>query len=210
MDREVADIEQKVIEACAVAANLAYRRHNNGIILDRADIRQELFIWAWKRKDKLFGWLDEAQDEHDQRRGWKATVKTLQRQADKLCRIERARRIGYETRDEAYYPKGMISMLLPHIWDVVEDIGQQHEEGPKPPSNPSEGGNRITSLFDVQRAVAQLEPEERELIEFRYRDEIILDDLASHYEVSRTTVDRRIERALDKLVELLGGESPWQ
>ena len=158
----------------------------------------------------MLGWLDNTQDELDQRRGWKATVKTLHRQADRLCRAEKARRIGYETRDEAYYPKSMVELLLPHIWDITDDIGQQHDEGPKPPSNPSEGGNRLASLFDVQRAVSKLDEQDRELVELRFRDEIILDDLASHFECSRTTIDRRIERVLDKIVELLGGESPWQ
>ena len=58
--------------------------------------------------------------------------------------------------------------------------------------------------------LSKLDEQDRELVELRFRDEIILDDLASHFECSRTTIDRRIERVLDKIVELLGGESPWQ
>ena len=62
----------------------------------------------------------------------------------------------------------------------------------------------------VREAISMLDEQDRELVELRFRDEIILDDLASHFECSRTTIDRRIERVLDKIVELLGGESPWQ
>ena len=62
---EVTVLEQKLIEACAVAASITYRRHHAAIILERADIKQELFIWAWKRREKLLGWLDDTQDEID-------------------------------------------------------------------------------------------------------------------------------------------------
>ena len=213
MDREVKDIDQQIIEHCAIAARRVYRRYanpNHGLIIDADDLRQELWIWSQRKRRKIDEWLDPEQDPRDARRNSFALQKTLMRQAEKICRTRKAKRLGFETRDEAFYSRLMVEKLLPLIWAITDDIGQAHEEGPKPPSNPSEGGNHIVSLFDVQRVLARLPEYDRKLLTDYYRDEIKPNELARQYECSRATIDRHLDKALDRLVDELGGESPWQ
>lgn len=204
-------VEQKIIEYIAIVANQLQQRHRLTALADADDIRQELWIWFSKRKDKIFAWVDTEQSEEDQARGWHSLRKSLFRQGDRYLRTQKAKRLGYHTRDEVFYTEALLDELLPHIWDITDDIGQSYDDGsPKPPSNPSEGGNRIVSLFDVQRALKKSDDDDKKLLMLRYRDGLEPSDLAKLYECNRTTIDRRLRKALRRLTRELGGESPWQ
>lgn len=207
MDQQIDD---RIIELIARVANQLQHRHRNTALADAEDIRQELWIWFSKRRDKVAAWIDPEQTEDEQAKGWHSLRKSLYRQGDRYLRSQKAKRSGYQTRDEAFYSEAMLDELLPHVWNITDDLGQAHDEGsPKPPSNPSEGGNRIVSLFDVQVALKKTHDEDRKLLMHRYRDGIEPSDLARLYEVSRTTIDRRLRKALRHLTDLLGGESPY-
>lgn len=208
MEREV---EQKVIELISIVAVQLHHRHRMSALADSDDIRQELWVWFSKRKDKVMGWVDTSQTEDEQDKGWHSLRKSLYRQGDRYLRSQKARRIGYHVRDEVFYDEAILDELLPHVWDVIDDIGQAHDDGsPKPPSNPSEGGNRIVSLFDVQVALKKADDDDKKLLMLRYRDGIEPSDLAKLYECNRTTIDRRLRKALRRLSTTLGGESPWR
>lgn len=208
MGREVDD---QIIELISVVAVQLQHRHRVTALADSDDIRQELWIWFSRRKDKVYGWVDTEQSEEDQDRGWRALRKSLYRQGDRYLRTQKAQRLGYQTRDEAFYDEAMLDQLLPHVWNITDDLGQAHDEGsPKPPSNPAEGGNRIVALFDVQAALKKSDDDDRKLLMLRYRDGLEPSDLATLYECNRTTIDRRLRKALKRLSRTLGGESPWQ
>lgn len=208
MDRKV---EDQINELIAIVAVQLQHRHRVTALADSDDIRQELWIWFSKRKDKILAWVDTEQSEEDQDRGWHSLRKSLFRQGDRYLRTQKAKRLGYQTRDEVFYTEALLDELLPHIWNITDDIGQAHDDGsPKPPSNPSEGGNRIVSLFDVQMALKKSDDEDKKLLMLRYRDGLEPSDLAKLYECNRTTIDRRLRKALRRLTEKLGGDSPWQ
>lgn len=203
-------VEQEVLELISVVAIQLHHRHRTTALADADDIRQELWLWFDKRRDKMLAWVDPTQDENEVERGWHALRKSLYRQGDKYCRTQKAKRLGYHVRDEVFYSEAILDELLPHVWDLTDDIGQAHDDGsPKPPPNPAEGGNRIVSLFDVQVALKAADDEDRKLLMLRYRDGIEPSELAKLFECSRTTIDRRLRRALKRLSDFLGGESPW-
>jgi RNA polymerase sigma factor (sigma-70 family) len=204
------DLEQQIIEYCAEIATVLGRKHHNTAIVEADDIRQELWMWASRRYDKIGAWLDETQDVDDLRRGQNALRKSLYRQGDKFCRTQKALRSGYQPRDEAFYPDALLDHLLPHAWTITDDIGSQHDEGPRPPSNPSEGGNRVTSLLDVQTGLSRLDKDDYNILYLRYNAGVHPEDIADEMGLSRTTVDRRLKRALRNLTNVLGGDSPWR
>lgn len=204
-----AEVDDMVAQAISVVAVQLHHKHRTTALADTDDIRQELWIWFHKHRQKVFEWVDKGQSEDEQDKGWHAFRKSLYRHGDRYLRTQKAKRLGYQTRDEAFYPEAVLDELLPHVWNITDDLGQGHDEGPKPPSNPSEGGNRIVSLFDVQVALKAADDEDKKLLMLRYRDGLEPSDLAKLFECSRTTIDRRLRRALKRLSETLGGESPW-
>ena len=204
------ELQDRVIVACSSVGNTLARKYKQSTIVDGEDIRQELFMWAAKRYDKIGAWLDDSQDDEDRRRGENALLKSLYRQGDKFCRTAKARRAGYEPRDEAFYPEAVLDDLLPEAWNNLHDIGRYHDEGPKAPSNPSEGGNFNTSMIDVRIGLSKLDKFDYEVLAARYRDGVHPQDMAEVAGVSRTTIDRRVKKALRALTNALGGESPWR
>ena len=208
MAYEVTDSE--LIEACAIAASVVHGRHRHWSNVDRDDIAQELWIFANKKRVKISEWLDPEQDPSDVRRGQHALHKSLIRQGDRYCRTQKARLAGYETHDEAFYPMAVVEDLLPQAWEDPHEVTAPITEGPKQPSSPSEGGNYLVSLFDVRRALHALPDEERQILELRYSDNMPMGDIAEIIGVSRTTVERRVKRAVKSITVFLGGESPWR
>ena len=201
--------EAIVTIATGVSARL-YNRYRNFIIGDNNDIRQELWIWSEKKRKKIQEWLDPAQDENDYQRGLHALEKSMYRAGDRYCRTQKAMRSGYAVRDEVFYNRNVLEIILPEAWSKITDVGVHVEEGPKPPSNPSEGGNRIATLFDIQKALRKLHPEDRNVIEFRFRDGLEPHEIADILGCSKSTVYRKIRTALNRMVEILGGENCWR
>ena len=203
------DVQERVIVLCSEIGNTLGRKYKQSTIVDGEDIRQELWMWAAKRPAKIAQWLNPDQDEEDYRRGENALRKSLYRQGDRFCRTAKARRAGYEPRDEAFYTEALLDDLLPEAWSELHEVGKHHEEGPRSVSNPSEGGNFVTSLIDVRVGLSKLDKWDFEILAARYRDGVHPQDMAEDLGVSRTTVDRRVRKALRALTNKLGGESPW-
>jgi RNA polymerase sigma factor (sigma-70 family) len=65
-------------------------------------------------------------------------------------------------------------------------------------------------IVDVRSAFDSLPPKDKTLLIDLYADGgLAVQIVAAQLEVSERTVRRREERALDKMVERLGGEPPW-
>lgn len=58
----------------------------------------------------------------------------------------------------------------------------------------------------IEEALDKLNEEERELLFLRYTNEVSINDLSKHYEVSRFVINRRIKKALSHLKEVYEDE----
>ena len=87
----------------------------------------------------------------------------------------------------------------------------QIEEGPKAPKAPAEGGNLLAMVVDIRTAYDKLELDDQQMLEQRYGSSpMLLKDMAEAWNISDSQVDRRIQSALRRLIDNLGGESPYQ
>ncbi len=86
--------------------------------------------------------------------------------------------------------------------------GRQTE--PLPEEKPACPGGRpedeVLDSIAVKNALAQLGEEEQELLLLRYVQELPVSDICGILEISRFSVYRRIQKALKRLRDLLGGE----
>jgi DNA-directed RNA polymerase specialized sigma24 family protein len=105
----------------------------------------------------------------------------------------------------------MIRELIPDmlneeswIFNSVQDNSEL-----KGPSRPSEGNSSIATICDVSLAFESLKDNDKAILEDLYGDGgVQYGMVALKLGVSERTVRRREERALDKMVEFLGGERP--
>ena len=187
-----------------IAAHVARSVHRKyHTYFDVADVRQELIVWMLSHENKVAEYMA------DEELGIKKLSKTLRRQADKYCRRKKAQIVGYSLEDEAYYPGSIIATLLPYVWKDVEAMHIGDGEKISNSGNPAEGGNFVIQIFDIRKALDELDPQDRLILQMKYFEGQTFAEIGEILEISDTTAHRKHEGALRRLSNYLGGMSPF-
>ena len=173
------------------------------------DLRQELLEWCLKRQDKVREWLD-VEDRREYQLGIKRLSKTLNRRADKYCRQEKAKKSGYLATDEYFYTPGLVEQLLPYAFKgEVPTKDPNNEFVSNGGGDPALGGGFLATMYDIRIALLKLTISEYGMLRMRFEDGMKLEDIADYFDVSDSTISRKINTAIRKIIKELGGESPW-
>ena len=195
-------------EIAIVVARKVHRRYHT--YFDVQDVVQELTVWILRRQDKIAEWLDHEPGTDKYKMGVKKLGKTLTRHADKYCRRIKAQKLGYEIRDEQYYDSATIEDLLPYaLNEDVETTSPIEAEKVSNMGNPAEGGNYVIQLFDIRRCLLRLSEEDRKVLRLRFFDQLSYKEMAEAMSVSDTTANRKVDGAIRRLSESLGGPNPF-
>ncbi len=140
----------------------------------------------------------------------------MRRGIERYARKEKATRSGYQTNDESFYDVTTIAQLLPYvIASVVNDTAIEQAQNlvndgtPRKPSAPAEGGNLLATLIDIKKSYELLDEDEQKILRLRYHENYTLQQLSEVLECAISTADRRCGNALRKLLNFMGGESPY-
>lgn len=208
------ELHPVVYDLAPSVAGTIYRRYKNYV--ERDDIKQECMAWAITRTAYITEQMNEPNEErrkHNEQR----IAYQMRRVAERYARKEKASKSGYQTTDEAYYESAGIGQLLPFViasvidGTVLEQVQQMVQDGqPKGKSSPAEGGNLLATLIDIKRGYLSLDQDEQKLLRLRHHESFTLQQIAQVMECAVSTADRRCNNAMRKLIEQLGGQSPWQ
>ena len=193
--------------------SIVYRRYRKYV--DRADLTQEAYAWIMTRVVYLNGLLEEENEAvrlaNQRRVGWQ-----MKRAVERYARKEKANSSGYQTNDESFYDVITIAQLLPYvIASVVNDTAIEQAQNlvndgtPRKPSAPAEGGNLLATLIDIKKAYELLDEDEKKILRLRYHENYTLQQLSEVLECAVSTAPRRCGNALRKLLNFMGGESPY-
>jgi RNA polymerase sigma factor (sigma-70 family) len=204
-------VEEKWVEdVFDVATTVAYsitRNYKGYAEVD--DLRQELLEWCLRRQDKVREWLD-VDNKREYQLGIKRLSKTLNRRADKFCRREKAKRLGYLPTDEYFYTPGLVEQLLPYAFKgEVPTKDPSAEFVSNGAGDPATGGGFLATMYDIRLAVVKLKPAEYGMLRMRFEDGMKLEQIAEYFELAESTVSRKINTAIKKIIKELGGETPW-
>ena len=181
--------------------SLVHRRYRKYV--DRADLTQEAYAWLMTRVVYFNGLLEEENETvrlaNQRRIGWQ-----MKRAVERYARKEKATRSGYQTNDESFYDVVTIAQLLPYVIASIVNDGT-----PRKPSAPSEGGNLLATLIDIKKSYELLDEDEQKILRLRYHENYTLQQLSEVLECAISTADRRCGNALRKLLNFMGGESPY-
>ena len=192
---------------------LVHRRYRKYV--DRADLVQEAYAWLMTRVVYFNGLLEEENETvrlaNQRRIGWQ-----MKRAIERYARKEKATRSGYQTNDESFYDVVTIAQLLPYvIASIVNDTAIEQAQNlvndgtPRKPAAPAEGGNLLATLIDIKKAYELLDEDEKKILRLRYHENYTLQQLSEILECAISTADRRCGNALRKLLNFMGGESPY-
>jgi DNA-directed RNA polymerase specialized sigma24 family protein len=199
---------QDVVEVAQTSAYIITRNYKGFAEAD--DVKQELLEWSLKRNDKIQEWLSPNLSKQEYRIGIKRLAKTFNRMADRHCRKEKAKKLGYSIHDEAFYSTGMIEELLPLAFSsniITKDPATEFVSNGG--GDPATAGSFLASMYDIRIALRELTIDLYEILRMRYEDGAKLEDIASYFDVTDSTINRKISTAIKQISKELGGESPW-
>ena len=175
--------------------------------IEPQDLRQILYQWFLEHPNKLDTW--EAIGQKDAKN---LIYRSLRNQALDYCQHWKAKSGGYETSDLFFYESDMIEALLPPV--LRGEFGVTHKlnlGGPSRPSAPSEGGNLMAMMIEVDLGFWKLHQDDRKLLFLRYVEAMDFGDIANELGLgSEDTARMRHKRAIKKLINKIGGFKPFR
>lgn len=195
-------------------ASSIYRRYRQWV--EKDDVVQECYAWAMARAEHYANLLNE-ENSIQRTINEKRIVWQMRRNAERYCRKEKAKKSGYQIGDESFYNTIILGQLLPHViasvvdGTVLEQAQEMINDGqPRRPSAPAEGGNLLAILIDIKKAYLKLDVTDKDILIKRYHENLTLEELGEYLSCATSTADRKVQGAIRRLQNLLGGESPWQ
>ena len=187
-----------------VVAAIAYEYSRKYHMCDADDIRQELWIWFLEHPNKVKTW-----EELEGKQSIKLIARSLRNAAKDYCQKEKARAVGYKVEDNYYYDREIVEALLPavlrgdRIAPAMNDLGFTNSK-----KVASEGGNWFAMMADIERGLARLTHEQLSIIYLRFGDGCDNVTLAKELSVSEDAARMRVNRAVNNLLNFLGGQRP--
>lgn len=179
-------------------------------MIERSDIEQEIWLWFLTREAKLAEW--EAQ--YEPKVFTRLVAKSAGNAALKYCEKEKARVVGYELNDLHYYDKATVEMFLPYILSNTVEIPSEmnvNNTDSRSTKDPSEGNGWLAMWADISKGFDKLPEHHQNILRERFlSDERTYKDIGTALGISEDAARKRTDRAVNALINKIGGESPWK
>jgi RNA polymerase sigma factor (sigma-70 family) len=183
---------------------IAYEFSRKFHMCDADDIRQELWVWFLEHPNKVSVW-----EELDIKQSTKLVARSLRNAAKDYCQREKARSAGYKVEDNYYYDREVVELLLPAVLRKDTNAPAMTDLGfTKAKKVASEGGNWFAMMADIDRALVRLTQEQLTIIYLRFGDGCDNASLATELAISEDASRMRVNRAINNLLNFLGGSRP--
>ena len=183
---------------------IAYEFSRKFHMCDADDIRQELGGWFLEHPNKIKTW-----EELEGKQSVKLIARSLRNTAKDYCQREKARAVGYKVEDNYYYDREVVELLLPAVLRKDLNAPAMTELGfTKAKKVASEGGNWFAMMADIERSLARLTQEQLSIIYLRFGDGCDNASLATELGISEDASRMRVNRAVNNLLNFLGGSRP--
>jgi len=176
-------------------------------MIERDDIRQELWLWFVAHPRKCKEWSELEQKDKD-----KLIAKSLRNAALKYCEKEKARKSGYDSSDLYYYDVSVVEAFLPSVIAgtyaipvSIQDLNAKFGTG-----SLSEGNNWLTLRSDISAAFEKLSDTKQNILRLRFSiDSPDWSLLAKDMDSTPDGARMKVQRAMNSLVKNLGGWRPY-
>jgi RNA polymerase sigma factor (sigma-70 family) len=187
-----------------MVGSIAYEFSRKFHMCDADDIRQELWVWFLEHPNKVKTW-----EALDGKQSVKLVAKSLRNAAKDYCQREKARAVGYKVDDNYYYDREVVELLLPAVLRKDLVAPAMTELGfTKAKKVASEGGNWFAMMADIDRSLSRLTQEQLSIIYLRFGDGCDNASLATELAISEDAARMRVNRAVNNLLNFLGGTRP--
>ena len=187
-----------------MVGSIAYEFSRKFHMCDADDIRQELWVWFLEHPNKVKLW-----EAIDVKQSTKLVARSLRNAAKDYCQKEKARAVGYKVEDNYYYDREVVELLLPAVLRKDTNAPAMTDLGfTKAKKVASEGGNWFAMMADIERSLARLTQEQLSIVYLRFGDGCDNASLATELAISEDAARMRVNRAVNNLLNFLGGSRP--
>lgn len=189
----------------SIVGHIAYEFSRKFRMVEVADLRQELWLWFFEHPKKIKHW----EKEYDDKNLSKLVARSLRNAAKDYCQREKAKALGYRVEDNYYYDKQLLEAILPSVFSgsrtppSLTDMGYSNTKKVL-----SEGNNWLAMCADVEKCLKKINLEQYALLSYRFRDGLEIVKIGEELNISQDAVRMRINRAMNMLLNMLGGERP--
>ena len=170
------------------------------------DLRQALWIWFAEHPNKVKEW-----EELGEKDAKNLIYRSLRNQALDYCQKWKAKTIGYDVSDLYYYAPEIVEALLPSV--LRSEYNNSHKLNlgrVGRPSAPSEGGNVVAMMIEIDYAYWKLGKEDRKILFMRHAESMDFKEMANFLSLGTEDAARmRHKRSLNRLIRKLGGFKPF-
>ena len=137
--------------------------------------------------------------------------RSLRNQALDYCQKWKAKSVGYDIADLYYYTSEIIEALLPPVLRGEFNASHKLNLGRVGrPSAPSEGGNLIAMMIEIDYVYWKLGKEDRRILFMRHAESLDFKEIANFLSLGSEDAARmRHKRAVNRMIRKLGGFKPF-
>jgi hypothetical protein len=196
--------EEWVQEYDLLVSSLASEYSRKYPMLEAADIRQILWVWFVTHPVKYIEWSKLPPKDKE-----KLIAKSLRNAALKYCEKEKSNKSGYDMSDLYYYDPSVVEAFLPSIladsYEIPTKIKDLNFQFGKT-GEVTDGTNWLVLRSDIQKAFNKLAEAKQNILRLKFTtDNSEWNDLAKELNTSADGARKRVERAVNSLVKILGG-----
>lgn len=209
--REITAAEHTDLQAICFQVARKVKRQYPMIEID--DLIQEGRMWAITHPKKFRDYVDD----DDKKRGTRMLVAAIRNYVRDYARKERAQRFGYDLGDDVFYSLAVLKGtgrgkgLLHYVYDRDSWVNPPKGDGEtRSGQDPAEGNTWLATLVDVHRAVERLPRGDERLLAAHFEQGLTYEQIGSSFPVpvAVSTVAKRIDQAVVKVQDELGGAKP--
>ena len=196
--------QEWVQEYDLLVSTLALEYSRKYSIIESADIKQILWMWFVTHPKKYKEWSELPPKDKE-----KLIAKSLRNAALKYCEQEKARKFGYDMVDLYYYDPSVIEAFLPSIladsYEIPTKIQDLNFKFGKS-GEVTDGNNWLVLRSDIEKAFNRLPEAKQNILRLKFTtDNYEWNDLAKELNTSADGARKRVSRAINSLIRILGG-----
>jgi DNA-directed RNA polymerase specialized sigma24 family protein len=185
-------------EELKLAEKVAARIGSKWSAVDVDDLTGHLYLWLLTNIKSVERWRDETGD-------GKLYV-SLRREAAKYCAKEQAAAVGRPITAGNFYTVELLDRALPYVFEETpQTLTTVNPVTGKPEGSSAEPGLAMTIMTDVRAAYYGLNREIQEVLAWRYRDGLTLEEIGELRNLTKAGAGKSLERALSRLSDSLAG-----
>ncbi len=183
-----------------VAEKVAQRVGSRWANVEVDDLTSHLYLWLVENTDAVTRWRSLPS-------GGANLYVSLRREAAKYCARETAARVGRPLNADNFYTPELLSRALPYLFEDVPQttlvVNPVSGQAVAPAYDFNEA---VTIMADIRGTFYGLNPQVREVLEWRFRDGLTYEEIGELRNVTKDGALKQVNRAVQRLADALSGE----